>query len=448
MTSKDFIVTPFVLLIIYVVAYLVRPKFTDNVTKRYFIPGLTVKIFGALAVGFIYQFYYDGGDTFNFYNDSKLIWKAFLESPMKAFKLIFLASGTHFPDTYIYSSQMHFYNDSASYMVVCIAAFFGLFTFNTYSSIAVLFAATCYIGVWSLYQIFYFLYPALHRKIALAILFIPTVFFWGSGIFKDTITFGCLGVLTYALYKIFIRKESLVINAIILVISFWLIYKIKVYILLSFLPSIVIWVVSKNLSLIKLKFVKYTIMPLVIILAFVISYHGLIAVSQYDPRYSFEQIATTAKITAYDIAFFSGRDAGSTYVLGEMDGTFSGLLTLGPQAINVALFRPYLWEVKNPLMLLSALEALIFLYFTIKTILSRWFLSIIKHVFKPEVLFCLTFALTFAFATGISTYNFGSLSRYKIPMIPFYLLSLFIIQHNLSQTIKYQDKTKKLVRLY
>ena len=172
-------------------------------------------------------------------------------------------------------------------------------------------------------------------------------------------------------------------------------------------------------------------MPIVLTLAFVVSYNGLIAVAEYDPRYSFEQIAITARTTAYDIAFFTGRNAGSTYVLGEIDGTFTGLLTLAPQAVNVSLFRPYLWEVKNPLMLLSSLEALLFLYFTVKTVFARGFFRILKFVLKPDVLFCFVFAITFAFAAGVATFNFGSLSRYKIPMVPFYLMGLFLIQYHI-----------------
>jgi hypothetical protein len=34
-----------------------------------------------------------------------------------------------------------------------------------------------------------------------------------------------------------------------------------------------------------------------------------------------------------------------------------------------------------------------------------------------------------AFIIGFTTYNFGALARYKIPLIPFYLSALVIIQH-------------------
>ena len=62
---------------------------TDSVNRVYFFPALTVKIVGALAVGFIYQFYYNGGDTFNYHtHGSRHVWEAFMDSPVKGMRLL------------------------------------------------------------------------------------------------------------------------------------------------------------------------------------------------------------------------------------------------------------------------------------------------------------------------------------------------------------------------
>jgi len=47
----------------------------------------------------------------------------------------------------------------------------------------------------------------------------------------------------------------------------------------------------------------------------------------------------------------------------------------------------------------------------------------------PTIQFCLIFSLVFAFAVGISSFNFGALSRYKIPCLPFYALALILIYY-------------------
>jgi hypothetical protein len=143
-------------------------------------------------------------------------------------------------------------------------------------------------------------------------------------------------------------------------------------------------------------------------------------------KYSLENIAETAKITAYDIRYWTGRDAGSGYTLGELDGTFSSMIKLSPQAINATLFRPYLWEVNNPLMLLSALESFAVLAICIY-ISIRQNVRIASILSTPDVVFLLVFSLTFAFAVGVSTFNFGSLVRYKIPLLPYFLIALGLI---------------------
>src|SRR5690349_22378627 len=106
MESRDLIVTPVIIIIVYAAAYLIRPVLTDDVTRVYFFPALTLKIFGALALGFIYQFYYDGGDTFNYHTlGSRHIWEAIMDSPSNGMQLLFAdGRGNPPPGTYDYAS--------------------------------------------------------------------------------------------------------------------------------------------------------------------------------------------------------------------------------------------------------------------------------------------------------------------------------------------------------
>lgn len=164
-------------------------------------------------------------------------------------------------------------------------------------------------------------------------------------------------------------------------------------------------------------------------------YFASVWIGRNDRRYSLDKIAATAKITAYDIGFYSGKNAGSGYSLGELDGSFQSMIRLAPQAINASLFRPYLWEARNPLMFLAAIESLFFLTFTI-IVMVRLRLKILKTFSDPYIIFCLVFSITFAFAVGVATFNFGTLTRYKIPMLPFYLMALILINDYRKREIK------------
>jgi len=66
--------------------------------------------------------------------------------------------------------------------------------------------------------------------------------------------------------------------------------------------------------------------------------------------------------------------------------------------------------------------------FTLYIICKAGLISCIKMVIKdPLIMYCFLFSIVFALFVGASTLNFGTLVRYKIPCLPFYVISLFLI---------------------
>jgi hypothetical protein len=55
-------------------------------------------------------------------------------------------------------------------------------------------------------------------------------------------------------------------------------------------------------------------------------------------------------------------------------------------------------------------------------------LTILAGIIKdPMILFCLVFAIIFSLFVGATTLNFGTLVRYKVPCMPFYIISLVLM---------------------
>jgi hypothetical protein len=239
--------------------------------------------------------------------------------------------------------------------------------------------------------------------------------------------------------KIFINRQINVKYIILLLVCMYVIYSVKKYILLCYLPAMLMWIFAGHFTRIRSTVIKIMLVPFVIAAVVALGYLAVTKIGEDDPRYSIDKIAITARVTAYDIGFYTGKDAGSGYSLGELDGTFTGMVKLAPQAVNVSLFRPYLWEVRNPLMLLSAFESFAFLVLTVYALFrSRKILW--RAAGDPTILFCFVFSITFAFAVGISTFNFGTLTRYKIPLLPFYLMGLvLLLDYSSNKEIKEED---------
>ncbi len=428
MEIRDLLITPIFIFIVFMIAYGVRNLFSGPITQRYFIPGLALKVIGGIAVGLIYQFYYGGGDTFNYFNlGSKYVYEAFKDKPILALKLIF-AGVNYIPETFEYATKIYTYGDPASYFVVRVAGALDILTFHTYSATTVLFAAISFSGLWALFTVFVRMYPDRHLGFAIGVFFIPSVFFWGSGILKDTITIGALGWAVWGIYCIFFEKRYVLYASIVLAIAFITLFIVKIYILMCFLPAAILWVFYSRMNKVKNVLIKIMVAPVLLGLSGVVGYYAVIKVGEDDPRYDVTQMGNTAKITAEWIHYVSELEGGSSYTLGDFDFSTTGIIKKFPRAVWVTLYRPYVWEAHNIVMLLSAVESFALLIFTLyvlyKVGVYRSFQLITS---QPILTFCFLFSIVFAFAVGISSYNFGTLVRYKIPLYPLYVAGLVIL---------------------
>ena len=384
-----------------------------------------IRFFGAIAVGLVYQFYYGGGDTFAFHSHgSRWIWRAFQENPLNGFSMIFGDNNYRPTEIFRYASRIWYYRDDHSFFVVRVAGFFDLFTFSTYTATALFFASFSFLGAWSFYQSLVRIFPMMVKSAAYAVLFIPSVIFWGSGIFKDSLTLASLFFIFSAILRLTYLKERNILLVIKLLLFGFIIFSIKEYIILAFVCSLSFFLYHYYLGKIRSPFVKTALAPFLLVSFFGIGYLLLNNLGE-GSKYSIDNVANTAFITAQDIRYGWGKEGGSGFDIGY-DGSISSMLSLMPVAINAVIFRPYLWEASNPFMLLAALEATIFILFTARVLFrSRFRLGRLFN--NPITTFFVAFALLFAFAVGISTTNFGTLARYKIPMMPFYALALILM---------------------
>jgi hypothetical protein len=259
--------------------------------------------------------------------------------------------------------------------------------------------------------------------------YIPSLFFWGSGLMKDSLCLGALGWLFYGFYRGTIEKRNVGQSLSIALLAAYILLRIKVYILLCFLPAALLWVFNENSARIKNATLRMLAKPVFFAVGGIIAFYAATNLTKGDERFDVDKIGERSRITADYLYETSVKQEGSGYYLGKQDGTIGGMAKLAPQAIIVSLFRPFLWEARNPVMLLSALEAVFFLLFTLRIFWRTGVGATFKLISStPILLMSFVFSLIFAASVGITSSNFGTLVRYKIPLIPFYLSGLYILQ--------------------
>ena len=441
----DFVIPVIFLVVIYLFAKRKQLKNIEtNPSYKYYIYGLMAKIFGGIAVCLVYALYYGGGDTLNYYNDCIVLINLGQKSVMNIFK--FMVG----PDLSLYyeidsnTGYMEYFSDAHARAVVKLTVWLCMLSFKSFIGMTMLLATISYWAIWRLYQVLILEFPKLVFEFAVALFFIPSVFFWGSGLLKDTITFSAVCLFSSSYFIILTQRKEFAKNIFFIIISSALLIWIKPYIFFALLPGSFLWFGGIQLEKVQNNLMKSLSTPFLIIFSLISGYFMLNLMSGFLGDYSLDNVLDKAAVTQMDLK--SEHYQGSSYDIGDFDPTVQGILSKMPAAINAALFRPYIWESYNITMIFSGLENLFMLLFTIYLVVKLKVYNLFRLMFKHRILFfTVYFSLFFAFSVGLTTANFGSLVRYKIPAIPFYLISLIIISttyKDLKSGVEKSDQSK------
>jgi len=435
MTYIDFILGPLYFMIIYMIATAIKPRLTNEFTEPYYTKCLNIKMFGGFFFAMIYQFYYGSGDTFGYFHDARNINNMMIDHPELAFKLyvpgsmsdpVFVAKLLNLGYGYRY------YNFTGEEWVMNrILAILRMLGMGSYLATTFMLSFVSFLGLWKLYQAFTGIYPKLYKIFAYACFYMPSAVFWGSGILKDTVTLTCIALFGYASLNVFYYKRKMTTSICIMVITGYLIIHLKGYIIITFVPALAFWYYSSIKDTIENPLIKILAVPLILFTSLFGGVYLVTSLASSTAKYSSIDMVEH-KIQAFQGDHGRENLAGnnSRYSLGDIEFTPTGMLKAIPVAINVTLFRPYLWEAKNVVMLMSALESLFFQLLVIYLFLKIGIKTTLVAIWNnPEVQLCIIYVLILGFAVGISAYNFGALTRFKIPILPFFGIGLAILWH-------------------
>jgi hypothetical protein len=378
----------------------------------------------------LYTYYYGYGDTFEYYKGGETVKSAFLNGDFGVgFELLFQSYDNFSPTTLKYVGDQWYFEGESTRTIISFSAFFSFFTFGSFLSIGILFTFLSFIGSWLIFISLHEYAKIPIKSLAYASLFVPSYLFWGTGIMKEPICIFALGCIYYTSQTLIINKVFKIRYLLFLIVGFLLLFLIKVYILISFLIAFIFFVVTEYRE--QLKYSKLSLVSkFCILLLFCFwGYQTYTFISSYYQKYSsFETVLDQIDYT--QSAQIINSEGGSGYDLGEITMTPLGIINYALISINVTLFRPYPWEINKIVNIPTSLESLYMFFFLIQTIVRVGFISTFKIIIKrPNILFCVIFTLVISIMIGVISFNFGTLARYRIPLLPFYFSALLLIQH-------------------
>ncbi len=426
MNLLDFIIFFIWVFIFYILIAIRRRRYQDPFFRKHIIRAFWVKVLATLCYSFFVLYLSPGDTTLLYFPEAANIRQMILKDPSKI-SILFHAA-TDFDQTQLTTNaNLGYFDTEGNFMVTRIAAIFSFFTFGKFLATNLFFSMFALTGAWELFRFFYNQYPNLKRQIAIATLYLPSLVFWGAGILKDPLCTGSIGFMTYAIFNAFVLKKHIIKNIITFSFFSWLLYIVKSYIFVSYLPFLILFLVLTKLAL-----VKNILLKAFIVLLFITgSVFAFLRFTESE-RNIFGNFATQGigeSVLHYQREFQQKDFAESTFSLGvEFDGSIISLIKIGPAAIVATLFRPFIWESRKISTLLSSLESLVLMLFTAYVLLKVGLFKFIGAIFRsPIIMYCFTFSILFSLFVGATTLNFGSLVRYKIPGMSFFIMSLFLI---------------------
>ena len=307
---------------------------------------------------------------------------------------------------------------------------------------------------------------------------IPSVMFWSSGIMKEGLLLFFFGILVYNLFK---NQSMSIYKWLLISLSFAGMFYSKFYVAFALIPSLLFLFIC---FILKSKSYAYKLMlTLILVILLGFSFNLLLhntpleklskkqndfinlsigGVYLKNNDYPFDTIFTlnshsletepiiiegkTAQLktgtvyhhwknpgyadtlvaannqTKYTILKILA-PTGSAITLQRLMPKFSSVIKLFPEAFLNVSFRPFFTDIENTFSFLAALENIILICLMI---------TMIFYFKKPNkesqklIIFSLLFVFTLYTLVGLTTPVLGAAVRYKVPALPFLILSLFL----------------------
>lgn len=429
---NDIFLVPLCLVILFAIVRGRAERPENKAIRKIYYRGFAYKIFFVFAYALVTEFIFRGGDTGLYYQGVKDMRTAidddfsFVQTIInsKNLSLDHPLAPYFYYDNYSDDFTFNYMLSPSNFFVPRLGLLPSLIFMNSYLCICFCFAFFAYVGSIRIFKFFYYFYPNYKKEISLASMYIPSVCFWSSGLLKDPVTFGCIGIILYGMLNIFVKKTNIKGSVISVLIASYLVFNIKVYILLAFVLALTIWLFAEVNKVIRDKTLRMVFSMLTFIVSLVIAYFLLNYFTSQDAAQNFKLDTLLEKTEKQRNALESVKTEGNS----AFKINTSNPVTLVLGSITATFFRPFPWEVNTPIALFSAIESLLFLLLTLNFFFKRGISAYFRTIFSdPKLLMCFVFSIVFAIAVGASTTNFGALSRYKIPCMPFYFIMLLLI---------------------
>ena len=266
-----------------------------------------------------------------------------------------------------------------------------------------------------------------HGAALLGCLFVPSAIFWGAAFAKEALVMGGFGILGLSSYRLLRNRRFLYLPGI--AFGVMVVAMLKPYTLVPFVLAVSTFI---YVSRARAAHTAFRFRPTYAIVALTVAVAGVAAMGSAFPEYSAENISQTLSTQQQSWDETAG---GST--IARVGGDAQGIgqqVAYVPIALVNSFFRPAIFEANGGPALGAALETTLLAIAVIVLLDGKG--AVVRTLTSSPLLAANTvFIFVFAIAVGLTTSNLGSLSRYRVPMLPFCATVLLVIHQRRRETI-------------
>lgn len=373
-----------------------------------FWPGLLTRVLGGIALGLIYREYYGVGDTLVFFEDGSLLAALAREYPLRY--IDFLFSGD-LPDAIV--AKLHV-SDPRSLFFEKFVSLLNLISGDNYWVSATYLSVLSFLSAWYLCSQLTKAFPAMGLAAYIAFLFFPSVVLWTSGLIKEALAASALFYLTGYFLRFWSGRIPRLFSLVPVIVACAVLWNLKYYYAGVLLPVIFALIAYRSLRPMiagwsfASRFAVWFAMLLV----------PFILISFLHPNFHLQAVmdVIVGNSEAYR-AFSAPEDQVQFH---ELKPDVISILRNAPLALVSGLYRPFVWEAGNVLQFISGVENLLLLALSLAA--ARQIPAAMRSPDRLLIFATLVYIALLCICLTLSTPNFGTLSRYRIGYLPYFVL--------------------------
>jgi hypothetical protein len=373
-----------------------------------------LKVLAGMVLGWIYyQHYRDRytSDTIKFFDDSGILFDSLKEKPYDFFRMLTGIDGNA-PELRHYYENMNawlnrdvLFNDNKT--IIRLNAFFRFFSCGQYYVHVVFINFISFTGLYALYSALSEALQGRRRLYFTLVFLMPSLLLWGSGLLKDGLMLFALG-MTMRFFIRILNGRTNFRNLFSLTCSLFLLLFSKFYVVMTVLPGLAAWVISRKMQG-RSSVLVFTATYSVFLLA------GF-NVYRIFPEYDLSELIYWKQHNFLQMSDLL--NPASRIPVPELEHGFGSILKNAPGAFLRSILHPAVTDrPENTLVVLAGIENLLLLGFL--TLLLVRCLHRHPGPIGPAQLFSLFVTLIVLTLIGLITPVLGAMVRYKIVVYPF-----------------------------